>query len=160
MPLTLPTGAHFSPCRRWRYDLWRSWIGGDGYAMFIGLNPSTADETRDDPTVRRCIRFAQAWGYAGLCMTNIFAWRDTDPRGMKAAADPVGPENDRVLRARAADAGVVVAAWGMHGAFMGRGARVAAMLGPLHCLRVTAGGFPAHPLYLPKTLRPVPWRPT
>ena len=86
----------FSPCRRWRYTLWRDWMddvleleeraGNNSakYAMFIGLNPSTADETRDDPTVRRCVGFAKSWGYGALCMTNIFAWRDTDPAGMKA----------------------------------------------------------------------------
>lgn len=153
----ITTGALFSPCRRWRYDLWRTWIGGNGYAMFVGLNPSTADETKDDPTVRRCIGFAKSWGYAGLCMTNIFAWRDTDPAGMKTAADPIGPENDRVLCERAAQAGVVVAAWGTHGAHLQRGTAVRRMLPQLAYLRLTKGGYPAHPLYLPKTLKPQAW---
>ena len=72
--------ATFSPCRTWRYSLLRRWAPCD-YAMFIGLNPSTADETQDDPTVRRCIRYAQSWGYGALYMTNIFAFRATDPRG-------------------------------------------------------------------------------
>ena len=65
--------------------------------MVIGLNPSTADEVTDDPTVRRCINYAKAWGYAGLCMTNLFAYRATDPVVMKAVAEPIGPDNDRYL---------------------------------------------------------------
>jgi hypothetical protein len=147
----------FSPCRTYRYVLWREWIGGDGYAMFIGLNPSTADETQDDPTIRRCIGYAKAWGYSGLCMTNLFAFRATDPKNMKAAADPVGPENDQHLGMLAQRADVVVAAWGASGAHLGRDAKVIAMLDQsLFCLARTKGGHPGHPLYLPKTLTPVP----
>ena len=136
--------------------LWREWIGGDGYAMFVGLNPSTADETMDDPTVRRCINFAKAWGYGALCMTNIFAFRATDPADMKAAIDPVGPDNDKTLLEMARSAGVVIAAWGVHGAYLERSAKVHHMLGPLHCLALTKEGHPGHPLYLPKDLMPRP----
>lgn len=74
------SAARFSLCRRYRYDLWRRWDISKGYAMFIGLNPSTADKTADDPTIRRCIGFARSWGYGALCMTNLFAFRATDPR--------------------------------------------------------------------------------
>ena len=84
--------------------------------MFVGLNPSTADEVSDDPTVRRCISYAKAWGYAGLCMTNIFAFRATDPKDMKAVHDPVGMDNDMHLLRVSRHAGVVIAAWGAHGA--------------------------------------------
>ncbi|MBK8133391.1 MAG: DUF1643 domain-containing protein [Gammaproteobacteria bacterium] len=146
----------FSPCRTYRYALWREWIGGEGYAMFVGLNPSTADETQDDPTIRRCIAFAKGWGYAGLCMTNLFAFRATDPKDMKAAADPVGPENDAHLLALANEAGVIVAAWGVHGTYGGRHNAVREMLPALHCLALTKDGHPRHPLYLRKTLTPVP----
>ena len=146
----------FSPCRTYRYALWREWIGGKGYAMFVGLNPSTADETQDDPTIRRCIAFAKAWGYAGLCMTNLFAFRATQPEDMKAANDPVGPENDAHLKALAEGAGVIVAAWGVHGTYGGRHNAVRAMLPELHCLALTKDGHPGHPLYLRKTLTPVP----
>lgn len=125
--------------------------------MFIGLNPSTADEVNDDPTVRRCIGYARRWGYGGLCMTNIFAYRATDPAVMKAHPAPIGEENDRYLLGCAAGAGVVVAAWGTHGAHMGRGDQVRRMLPALLCLKSTQGGFPSHPLYLRKDLRPVPW---
>lgn len=149
--------ATLSPCRRYRYTLWRSW--GDGpFAMFIGLNPSTADETEDDPTIRRCIGFARDWGYSAVCMTNLFAWRATKPADMLAAADPVGPDNDRLLLSAAAQAGVVVAAWGVHGSYLQRDEQVRGMVQHLHCLRLTKDGAPGHPLYLPKHLTPVEWR--
>jgi hypothetical protein len=80
--------------------------------MFVGLNPSTADETSDDPTIRRCIAFAKSWGYSALCMTNLFAYRATDPKIMKKAQYPVGPDNDDYLKMLSAGAGVVIAAWG------------------------------------------------
>lgn len=161
--ITMEKSARFSPCRRYRYSLWRNWRGllpeTKGYAMFVGLNPSTADETNDDPTIRRCIAFAQAWGYEGLCMTNLFAFRATAPADMIAADDPVGPENDQTLRDLAESAGVVVAAWGVHGTHGGRHNAVRAMLPRLHYLRLTKDGHPGHPLYLPKSLVPVPWAP-
>jgi hypothetical protein len=147
-------GAEFSPCRRYRYALMRSWQPGTGCAMFVGLNPSTADETEDDPTIRRCIAFARAWGYGGLLMTNLFAYRATQPADMLAQDDPVGPENDRYLKEGAAASGVVVAAWGTNGAHRGRDAQVRAMLPGLHYLRLTKEGHPGHPLYLPASLRP------
>jgi hypothetical protein len=145
-----------SPCRTYRYALWREWIGGEGYAMFVGLNPSTADETQDDPTIRRCIAFAKAWGYGGLCMTNLFAYRATKPKDMKAAADPVGQDNDAHLLTLAAEAGVIVAAWGANGTYRGRDIAVRELLPSLHCLQLTKDGHPGHPLYLLKTLVPIP----
>jgi hypothetical protein len=153
--------AVFSPCRRYRYALWRTWspldLSGKGYAMFIGLNPSTADEENDDPTVRRCIAFAKSWGFDGLCMTNLFAYRSTDPVVMLAQDDPIGPDNDRTLTDLGIAAGVVVAAWGVRGVHRGRGEAVRRMLPNIHYLRLTRDGHPGHPLYLPKTLMPHPW---
>lgn len=125
--------------------------------MFVGLNPSTADEVEDDPTIRRCIQYAKDWGYGALCMTNIFAFRHTDPVVMKAQGDPVGPENDTALLHLAKDPGVVVAAWGNHGSHLGRGKHVTEMLANLTCLRRTKKGHPGHPLYLPKFLTPIPY---
>jgi hypothetical protein len=126
--------------------------------MFVGLNPSTADEVDNDPTVTRCINYAQNWGYGGLIMSNLFAWRDTDPRAMKAAQEPIGPENDTWLARLAAEAGLVVAAWGVDGRHRGRGDQVARLLaGQLHYLKLTKDGHPSHPLYLKKTLKPEPW---
>lgn len=148
--------ATLSPCRTYRYALWRRWDSGP-YAMFIGLNPSTADETQDDPTIRRCVGFAKAWGYSALCMTNLFAWRATNPADMKSAAEPIGWENDQVLQRLASDAGIVIAAWGAHGVFKQRDEVVKRALPSLHYLRLTKGGHPGHPLYLPADLQPRAW---
>jgi hypothetical protein len=151
--------ATFSLSRAYRYTLWREWIGGDGYCQFICLNPSTADEVQDDPTVRRCIAYAKAWGFGAFCMTNIFAFRATDPRYMKAQADPVGADNDAHIKRVAAGAGLIVAGWGEHGAHRGRAAEMVKMIPGLHSLRITRNGQPCHPLYLPKYLKPVPFEP-
>ena len=146
-------GAEFSGCRRYRYALWRRW--GDGpYAMFIGLNPSTADETTDDPTIRRCIRFARDWGFDALCMANLFAIRATDPKVMMASDEPVGPDNDVWLRRLSADAGIVIAAWGAYGSHQGRDLIVLGMLPELHHLGLTKLGRPRHPLYLRADSKP------
>lgn len=153
--------ATFSPDRVHRYTLWRDWAGltptGNGFAMIIGLNPSTADETENDPTIRRCIGFAKAWGYDALCMTNIFAFRETDRDVMTQQSEPIGPDNDQVLIDLSAKASIVVAAWGTYGAHMGRGEQVRHLLPNLHCLRLTKYGHPEHPLYLPGSLKPVLW---
>jgi hypothetical protein len=149
------SGAGFSPCGTWRYTLWRQWGDGEGIAAFIGLNPSTADECQDDPTVRRCINFARQWGYGGMVMLNIFAYRATDPKLMKAAKDPVGPLNDEVLRERCGAADVAVACWGTHGAHQGRAADVAGALVGLSCLGLTKAGHPKHPLYLRGDTEPI-----
>lgn len=147
--------ARFSGCRQYRYELWRRWDDRP-YALFVGLNPSTADETEDDPTIRRCIRFASDWGFGGLCMANLFALRATDPRVMLAHPEPIGPDNDITLRRLAADAGIVVAAWGAHGAHLNRAGAVMDMLtAEVHCLGQTKAGQPKHPLYLRADTRPI-----
>lgn len=157
VPRELEHSAKLSHCRQYRYDLWRRW--GEGpYCMFVGLNPSTADESNDDPTIRRCVGFAQSWGFGALCMTNLFAFRATKPSEMMASIDPVGPENDLTLLTLASGAGLVVAAWGAHGAFQNRDQEVRAALPALSYLRLTKHGHPGHPLYLPANLIPVPWR--
>lgn len=128
------------------------------YAMFVGLNPSTADEFTDDPTIRRCVDFAKRWGYGALCMTNLFAFRATEPEQMKIQADPIGAENDASLIALAGDAAVVVAAWGVHGSHRQRDDEVKRLLaGKLFCLATSKEGLPRHPLYLPKTCKPQPF---
>jgi hypothetical protein len=152
------SGAHFSRCRTWRYALWREWDASRPRVMLVGLNPSTADAKRDDPTIRRCIGFARDWGFGGVWVLNLFAFRATEPADLKAADDPVGARNDQWLRRVARRCGRIVACWGNHGAFLGRSARVRAMLGDrLEVIRLNASGEPAHPLYLPKTLKPSPW---
>ncbi|MBL8224715.1 MAG: DUF1643 domain-containing protein [Chromatiales bacterium] len=150
-------GAEFSPCRLYRYALWRIWDPAAGTVNFIGLNPSTADEQIDDPTIRRCIGFARDWGYGGLVMTNLFAFRATEPAVMKAAEEPVGPDNDVRIAECARKAAVVIAAWGQHGSHRGRDRFVRGQIARLHYLRLTKGGHPGHPLYLPAGLLPQPW---
>lgn len=155
-PDRMQRSADLSACRIYRYALWRRW-GPGAYAMFIGLNPSTADEMNDDPTIRRCIGFARAWGYDALCMANLFAYRATDPADMKKAVDPIGGANDHVLTTLARGAGIVVAAWGAHGTYKRRDQSVRLLVNDLHYLRLTKDGHPGHPLYLPGTLTPKRW---
>lgn len=153
------SSARFSECRRYRYELWRKWDNSKPYAMFIGLNPSTADEAIDDPTIRRCIAFSKSWGFGSLCMTNLFAFRATDPEVMKSESFPIGGhENDLALRSLADGAGVVVAAWGVHGTHLDRAAAVMKMLPKLHCLGLSKDGHPRHPLYMRSDCKPIPFQ--
>jgi len=139
----------FSQCRRYRYVLWREFdFLNSAYAMFIGLNPSTADERKDDPTIRRCIGFAKSWGFGALCMTNIFAFRSTDPVKMKQQIHPVGPYNDKWLSEMSIGAGIVIAAWGTHGGHQDRARYVTQTMPLLMCLGLTKEGHPRHPLYV------------
>jgi hypothetical protein len=151
--------AEISPCGLYRYSLAR-WWGQSRPVNFVMLNPSVADSTIDDPTIRRCMAFAEAWGYGGLLVTNLFALRSTDPGALKRARDPIGPENDRRIVEVAKASDLTVAAWGNHGKLYGRDAIVLRMLREAgiapRCLRVSAAGQPFHPLYLPGHLRPRP----
>lgn len=151
----MKASANFSKCRTYRYALWRTWDSSLPYAMIIGLNPSTADEVEDDPTLIRCINFAKSWGYGGVCMTNLFAFRATHPKDMKAALDPVGKSNDRWLAKLAKKAGIIVAAWGNDGHYLGRSDQIRNKLPNLHCLKLNNSGEPAHPLYLKAELKPI-----
>jgi hypothetical protein len=148
-----------SPCGQYRYVLRREFGNPGAPVIFIGLNPSTADAKTDDPTIRRCIVFAKDWGFTSLIMVNLFAFRATDPKVMARAADPIGPENDATLRqfADMPEPAICIAAWGVGGGLLGRDAQVRKMFPRLHVLRLTKGGHPAHPLYLPKTLKPTLW---
>ncbi len=151
------SAAGFSPCGRWRTWLERRWdgaaFGAGGHAAFIGMNPSTADEHADDPTVAGCMARARAWGFPAAVMLNVFAYRATDKRRLLETPDPVGPGNDADILRFARSAGVVVAAWGQPPrALAVRGGRVAAMLAEagvaLRCFAVNADGSPKHPLYV------------
>ena len=151
-------GAQFSDDRVYRYALWRGWNPSQPYVMFVGLNPSTADELEDDPTIRRCINFCKSWGFGGLYMLNLFALRSTDPKLLKGHAEPVGPDNDRMLMLYAEASAWVVAAWGTQGVLFGRDREVVELLGDsIRCLGLTQDGHPKHPLYLPKDTRSVRW---
>ncbi|MFK7838462.1 MAG: DUF1643 domain-containing protein [Sulfitobacter sp.] len=156
-----PSTAVYSDCERYRYSLTRVWDTKAKRVLFVMLNPSTATEVQNDPTVERCERRARHLGFGGFRVTNIFAWRATDPRDMRAAVDPVGPQNDATLRAGADWADQIIAAWGVHGEHRGRGPMVADLLAglgkPLFHLGLSKAGHPKHPLYLPYAQRPMPW---
>lgn len=143
-------GAVLSPCRRYRYQLTRTWDEKLPTVAFVGLNPSTADATIDDPTVRRCIGFARDWGFGALVLVNLFALRSTEPSKLYSAREPIGPENDRWLQLAGDNAETVVAAWGVHGELHDRGLAVQRVFPNLKCLGKTRGGHPRHPLYLSK----------
>ena len=159
--------ARFSPNFLYRYTL--SWIWDSDRPMLVAwmLNPSTATHEVLDPTVAGLVKRAQLWGHGGVEVINLFAFRATDPKDMKAAADPVGPVNDdmtlAVLMAALDLDATVICAWGKHGRFRNREAEVLAMAKerdvPLHVLKLNCDGTPAHPLYLPHALKPTRWEP-
>ena len=152
--------AVYSDCEAYRFRLERVW-GPGGRVLFVMLNPSTATEVQNDPTVERCERRARALGFGAFAVANIFAYRATDPRVMRGVADPVGPGNDAAIVDLAGAAGMVVCAWGTHGAHLGRGAAVEALLRrqgrDLFHLGLTLAGAPKHPLYIGYAAPPVPW---
>lgn len=151
------SGATFSDCRKWRYVLWRRWDKNNPKMIaFIGLNPSTADETENDPTVRRRIGYAKRWDYGGMYMLNLFAFRATDPKKMKKVQDPVGKDNDRMIAVCAFKADKVVFCWGNHGAHRGRSQEIRKKIGPAECFGFTKAGEPKHPLYLRAGLETIP----
>lgn len=157
--------AVYSDCERYRYLLTREWNPAGPRALFVMLNPSTATEVQNDPTVERCERRARALGFGSFRVTNIFAWRNTDPRLMRAAADPVGPANDAAIvdscHWAAGPQDRIIAAWGTHGAHLDRGPAVERLLRAqgclLHHLGLTKDGHPKHPLYIAYHQQPIPW---
>ncbi|MFV1591526.1 DUF1643 domain-containing protein [Phaeobacter sp. JH20_36] len=158
-----PSSAVYSDCEHYRYSLSRVWDPAGPRVMFVMLNPSTATEVQNDPTIERCERRARALGYGGFRATNIFAFRATDPRDMKRAADPVGPDNLAMILDGAGWADRVICAWGTHGAFRQQGVRVAGALAetgkPLFHLGLSKAGHPKHPLYIRYTQQPERWLP-
>ena len=145
--------ARFSLDRAYRYTLRRSWNRRLPACAFVLLNPSTADERDDDPTVRRCVAFAAASGFGAAILVNLFALRATDPRGLLAARDPIGTRNDAAIRSAARCADAIVLSWGRSGAaHASRAEAVLELLAPyrrrLYVLGLTRSGEPRHPLYL------------
>jgi hypothetical protein len=153
-------GATFCSARVYRYRLWRRW-GPGPRVLFCMLNPSTADEVKLDATITRCLGFARDLGAGTLEVVNLFALRSTDPRELARHAAPVGPENDTAIAAAAQLADHVICAWGADRFAHERARRVLGILrragAAPTCLRQTKDGHPSHPLYLPATLRPVPY---
>lgn len=174
----------------YRYRLWREWrgfasdenwnwltnergevavdgagkpLGEPKSCVFIMLNPSTADAEKDDPTIRRCVAYAKAWGYDRLDVVNLFAYRATDPKTVLAMTrddDPIGPDNQEIIEDVTMNAGKVICAWGTHGKHIGQDETVLGWIWPettTYALKRTKDGSPSHPLYLPKNLAPFEW---
>lgn len=155
MTLYIDTGAIISLDQNYRYLLWREWQRPSGpkkTALFIMLNPSTADADLDDATIRRCVSFCKSWGFSRLEVVNLFAFRARDPKDLKRARDPNGPDNFRTIQDAAARATRIICAWGAHGTYMGQDQKVIERLlweYPTYALHFTNSGVPGHPLYLP-----------
>ena len=155
------SGATFSQCGQYRYALWRRWDEGKSTVMFIMLNPSKADAECNDATIRRCLGFADSWGFGSLLVGNLFAWKATKPADLKAAEragkEIVGPCNDDALEVMVKRAQKVIAAWGNHGVLQNRSHELREKLrGQLYYLKLNKTCEPAHPLTLPKNLKPCP----
>ena len=151
--LLVNKNATFSDCRKYRYGLSRTWNGKKKTILFIGLNPSTADEKIDDPTIRRCINYAQNWGYGSLLMVNLFAYRATMPTELKNVKNPIGNDNDLHIIELSKKADIAVAAWGNEGTLLNRDKEVKKILPNLMCLKINKSGQPSHPLYQKKDLK-------
>lgn len=152
--------AVYSDCGRYRYSLTRGWAP-TGRILFLMLNPSTATELRNDPTVERCERRARTLRYGGFRVANLFAFRATDPRELRTQVDPIGPDNDQAIDEAVRWSATVVCAWGADGRYLDRAATVAERLRALGAglfhLGLTRTGQPRHPLYVPYARRPTPW---
>lgn len=155
------TDANFSSDRRYRYELTRVWDENKPLVGFIGLNPSTADESTNDPTIWKLVRLSDSWGYGGLVIVNLFGYITPGPAEMKKAEDPVGPENDRFIARLATSSEVdkVVAVWGDDGSFMNRGDDVRKLIcGKLWALKISDSGHPRHPRFLKEDVLPFLWK--
>ena len=152
----------FSPDRVYRYVLRRQWNSGTSEAprriAWIGLNPSTADEVTLDQTLAAVCRYSRNWGFSDVVMLNLFAFRATDPRDLKRASDPIGPDNDQHLLTEVRNVERVIACWGDQGRFLGRDRHVSDLLGvSFGCLLQNRSGAPHHPLYLKSRIKPKPF---
>ncbi|MEP2716130.1 DUF1643 domain-containing protein [Pseudophaeobacter sp.] len=156
-----PSTAVYSECETYRYSLTRVWEPEGKRVMFVMLNPSKATEVQNDPTIERCERRARALGFGGFQATNIFAIRATDPKVMRAAQDPEGPDNREAILAGFDWADMVICAWGTHGAHRDQGDTIATLLRSrgraLHHLGLSKHGHPKHPLYIAYSQQPQLW---
>lgn len=153
--------ATISPDGLYRYDLVRVWDASLPRVCWIMLNPSKADGTHDDQTIRKCIGFSQIWDFGSIIVVNLFALRSTDPAGLWRVADPRGPNNQAAINSATGSAAMVVAAWGAHPKVADLSRGMAELLRKrgvlLHHLGLTKDGHPKHPCYLPYSVKPTPW---
>ena len=152
--------AVYSRCEAYRYRLDRQWSDA-GHVTWIMLNPSTATEAANDPTIARCETRARAGGFGGLRIVNLFAFRATAPADLKRHPAAVGSGNDAHLIAACGGAAQVIAGWGIHGTHHDRADVVRRMLRDsgvqIHTLGLTQHGYPRHPLYVAYATQPEPW---
>jgi len=148
------SGADFSDDRKYRYKLWRIWDQSKDKVMFIGLNPSTANEKDPDATVKRCINFAKSWGFGGMYMMNLFAYVSTDPKKLVTSGEDLS-NNNRMLIETAIDAELIVFCWGCFKQAKERAKDIIELFPKGHIIRRTKSGNPEHPLYLPGNLKPI-----
>ncbi|MCT4607733.1 MAG: DUF1643 domain-containing protein [Pelagimonas sp.] len=150
--------ALYSPCGRYRYGLWRIWDDTLPELLFVMLNPSTATEEKNDPTIERCQRRAIQLGFGAVRIANLFAFRATKPADLKRAEDPIGPENAQLLSEWSGKSAMTIAAWGSHGDTLAQGQAIAPLLnGDVRHLGLTKAGHPRHPLYVSYDVQPAPW---
>lgn len=143
--------AIFDETKKYRYVLTRQWGNNKNFVNFVLLNPSTADENLDDPTIKACIRFANNWGYDGIWVTNLFAFRATKPHDLIQCSSPVGNQNNKYLEKYSKKSKMVIIAWGNHGNFLNRDKEVIKILSKiknLYCIDITTKGNPKHLLYI------------
>lgn len=148
------SGAIISEDEKYRYVLWRIWDKDLDPVMFIMLNPSTADATKNDPTINKCMAYAKRWGYGSIFVCNLYAYRSRDPKALEHVLNPIGPDCDSWLITVSKVSPMKIAAWGNGMVSKGRVEKVRHLVGPLNCLEISKSGNPKHPLYLRKNLLP------
>lgn len=149
--------ANISKDKIYRYTLSRTWDSTKPTVLFIGLNPSIADENIDDPTITRCINFAKDWGYGTLLMANLFAFRSTYPKEIYLIDDPIGKDNDHYILECVKQSDLIIACWGNSGTYMDREKIIKELVPNLYCLQKNKNGTPHHPLRLPRDINPIPF---
>lgn len=149
------SGADISSCGQYRYKLWRIWDANTPLCNYIMLNPSTADAIKNDHTITKCINRAKVLGYGGILVSNLFAYRSTNPKFLKTCSDPIGPSNDSAILDCVQQSGITICAWGGHGKLFDRSKIVRKMLEDmgirLHHLGLSKEDFPLHPAARGKT---------
>ncbi|MCH7535085.1 MAG: DUF1643 domain-containing protein [Bacteroidetes bacterium] len=151
-------GAEFSDCKKYRYALWRIWDESKPFVMFIGLNPSIANENSDDPTIRRVRRFSADWGYGGVYMVNLFAWVTAYPQELNKCDNPLA-DNDKWLEKISNKCDKIIFAWGSFAKAQDRGRQMIKMFPNAHALMINSNGSPRHPLYVKSDVVPIPIKP-
>jgi len=151
--------AIFSKDRIYRYVLTREWDLKKPSLMIISLNPSTADEKINDPTIQRCIGFAKQWGFGKLIVTNLFSFRATSPKDLFKSKNPVGDKNDYWIKKLSKKVNKIVLAYGNYGKFKNRHEKILKIINNPYCIKESKTGMPMHPLYLKYTKKPIKYHP-